>query len=58
MNTLEAAIAKAVQVKISNNMPFATIWKVGKMYNFNFENYPVGYSIKEFGVKRTVLHVI
>jgi len=38
-------------------MPFVTVWKIGKLYGFNFEKYPVGYSVKEYGVKRTVVAV-
>lgn len=43
------------------NMPFVTIWAYGKRkksFGFNFESKPVGYTVEEFGVKRTVLQVI
>jgi len=58
MTTVTETIAKARQVIKSTNMPFATIWKVGKSYSFNFENFQIGYSVKEYGVKRTVIAVI
>jgi hypothetical protein len=58
MNTVTETIAKAQLVIKATNMPFATIWKVGKSYSFNFENVQIGYSVKEYGVKRTVIAII
>lgn len=58
MTTLNEAITDAKKVMTANNLPFATIWKTGKSYGFNFEKQSVGFSIKEYGVKRTVVQVI
>lgn len=58
MTTLNEAIEQAQKVMANNNLAFATIWKTGKSYGFNFENKAVGYSTKEFGVRRTVVAVI
>jgi hypothetical protein len=58
MTTLNEAIADAQKVMIANNLTFATIWKTGKSYGFNFDKQAVGYSVKEYGVKRTVVSVI
>jgi hypothetical protein len=58
MRTLNEAIADAQKVMIANNLTFATIWKTGKSYGFNFDKQAVGYSVKEYGVKRTVVSVI
>lgn len=58
MTTLNEAIADAKKVMTANNLPFATIWKTGKSYGFNFEKKEVGFSSKEYGVKRTVVQVI
>ncbi len=58
METLQEAISSAIRVKEANKMDFATIWKVGKSFSFNFENKNVGYSITEYGVKRTVLAIV
>lgn len=58
MTTLNEAITGAKKVMTANNLPFATIWKTGKSYGFNFEKQSVGFSIKEYGVKRTVVQVI
>jgi hypothetical protein len=57
MATLNEAIADAKKVMIANNLTFATIWKTGKSYSFNFEKKEVGFSIKEYGVKRTVVSI-
>lgn len=58
-NTIpQQVIDKAAQVMKANGMKFATIWKTGNSFGFNFESKPVGYREKEFGVKRTVVHVI
>jgi membrane carboxypeptidase/penicillin-binding protein PbpC len=58
MTTLNETIADAQKVMIANNLTFATIWKTGKSYGFNFDKQAVGYSVKEYGVKRTVVSVI
>jgi hypothetical protein len=58
MTTINEAIADAQKVMIANNLTFATIWKTGKSYGFNFDKQAVGYSVKEYGVKRTVVSVI
>lgn len=58
MTTLVEAIADAKKVMTANNLPFATIWKTGKSYGFNFDKKQVGYSVKEYGVKRTVVAVL
>lgn len=58
MTNLNETIARAKEVMMANNMEFVTIWKTGKSYGFNFENKNVGYSEKEFGVKRIVVAVI
>ena len=36
MTTLIEAIAEAKKVMAANNLTFATIWKTGKSYGFNF----------------------
>ena len=58
MTTLIEAIADAKKVMAANNLTFATIWKTGKSYGFNFEKQAVGFTTKECGVKRTVIQVI
>lgn len=58
MTTLIEAISGAKKVITANNLPFATIWKTGKSYGFNFEKQPVGFTTKEYGVKRTVVAII
>lgn len=58
MTTLIEAIADAKKVMKANNLLNATIWKTGKSYGFNFENKEIGYSYKEFGVKRKVVDKI
>jgi hypothetical protein len=58
MTTLNEAIADAKKVIIANNLPFATIWKTGKTYGFNFEKKEVGFTSKEYGVKRTVIQIV
>lgn len=58
MTTLQQATTDAKKVMIANNLTFATIWKTGKSYGFNFDKKEVGYSVKECGVKRTVIAVI
>lgn len=58
MTTLQEAIADAIKVKEANKMPFATIWKTGKSYGFNFDKKEIGFSTKEYGVKRTVVAIV
>jgi hypothetical protein len=55
METLNEAITEAKKVMEANNLTFATIWKTGKSYGFNFEKQIVGFTTKEYGVKRTVV---
>ena len=58
MTTLNEAITEAKKVIAANNLTFATIWKTGKSYGFNFEKKELGFTTKEYGVKRTVVEVI
>lgn len=58
MTTLNEAITDAKKVIVANNLTFATIWKTGKSYGFNFEKQELGFTTKEYGVKRTVVEVI
>lgn len=58
MTTLIEAIADAKKVMAANNLTFATIWKSGKSYGFNFEKQELGFTTKEYGVKRTVVATV
>ena len=58
MTTLNEAITEAKKVMEANNLKFATIWKTGKSYGFNFEKQTLGFNTKEYGVKRTVVAII
>jgi hypothetical protein len=58
MATLNEAITDAKKVMTANNLTFATIWKTGKSYGFNFEKQAVGFTTKEYGVKRTVVATV
>ena len=58
MTTLIEAIAGAKKVMTANNLPFATIWKTGNTYGFNFEKQAVGFTTKEYGIKRTVVAIV
>jgi len=58
MTTLNEAITDAKKIMIANNLTFATIWKTGKSYGFNFEKQKIGFTTKEYGVKRTVIAII
>ena len=58
MTTLNEAITDAKKIKAANEMEFATIWKTGKSFGFNFDKKEVGYSVKDGGVKRTVIAVV
>ncbi|MCA6445449.1 MAG: hypothetical protein IM600_18625 [Bacteroidetes bacterium] len=58
MTTLNEAITDAKKIMIANNLTFATIWKTGKSYGFNFEKKEIGFSSKEYGVKRKVVAIV
>jgi hypothetical protein len=58
INKLNETIETAKKIMNSSNLPFATIWKTGKSYGFNFDKKEVGYICIEYGVKRTVVAVI
>ena len=58
MTTSNEAIADAKKVMEANNLTFATIWKTGKSYGFNFDKKEVGFISKEYGVTRKVVEVI
>lgn len=58
MTTLNETIINAKKIMKANNLDFVTIWKTGKSYGFNFEKKEVGFSYKEYGVKRTVIEII
>ena len=57
--TIEETIEQAKEIIARHDyLTFATIWKTGKYYGFNFKQHEVGYSYKEYGIKRTVVHVL
>lgn len=58
METLQQAIKSAKKVMASNKLPFATIWRTGKSFGFNFDKKDVGYSFEDCGIKRTVVQII
>ena len=58
MKTLIETIADAKRVMTANNLTFATIWKTGKSYGFNFEKQEVGFITKEYGIKRTAVAIV
>lgn len=58
MKTKQQAIEAAKEIMNRNNMSFATIWKISNVYGFNFENFQIGYSVKEYGIKRTVIEIV
>ena len=58
MTTLNEAITDAKKVMTANNLTFATIWKTGKSYGFKFGKQAVGFTKKEYGVKRTVVATV
>lgn len=58
MENLQEVKIEALKVKKSNNMDFVTIWKTGKLFGFNFDKKEIGFFVKEFGVKRTVVSVL
>ena len=57
MDNLIETIKRAVEIKELNNKSFVTIWKIGELYGFNFEKKSIGYSTKDYGIKRTVIGV-
>jgi hypothetical protein len=58
MIPLQEEIFAATKKLKSSDLPFATIWKTGKLYGFNFDEKPLGYSIKEYGIRRTVVAIL
>lgn len=58
MTTLQQAITDAKKTMSANNISFATIWKTGKSYGFNFDKKELNFTAKEYGVKRTVVAII
>ena len=58
MKTINEAIADAKKVILIKKLPFATIWKTGKLYGFNFDKKPMGFSVNEHGIKGTVVGII
>jgi hypothetical protein len=58
MTTLNEAITTAKKVMTSNDLPFATIWKTGKSYGFNFDKKEIGFKTSDSGVNRTVVDII
>jgi cell division septum initiation protein DivIVA len=58
ITSLSEAISDAKKVMKANKLPFATIWKTGESYGFNFEKREVGYETNQYGVKRIVVAVI
>lgn len=56
-NELNETIKEGIKIKKFHNLSFVTIWKVGRGFSFNFDKQEVGFSTKEFGVKRTVVGV-
>lgn len=58
MTTLNEAITDAKKIMQRSDLPFATIWKTGKSYGFNFDKKEVGYTEKSYGVKRTVVQIV
>lgn len=57
LEDLKETIKRGIEVKDLNNLSFVTVWKTGKLFGFNFDNKPIGYETKEFGVKRKVVGV-
>jgi len=58
MTTFNEAITDAKKIKAANKMEFATVWKTGKLFGVNFDKKEVGYSVKDGGVKRTVIAIV
>jgi hypothetical protein len=57
LKDLKETIERAKEIKKINNLPFVTIWKTGELFGFNFEKQSIGYSTKNYGVKRIVIGV-
>lgn len=57
-DTLEDAKKNAIKIMRAYKIPYATIWKTGNMYGFNFDNKPVGFTIVDCGVKREVVEIV
>ena len=57
LEDLKETIARAVEIKNLNALPFVTIWKTGKLFGFNFDEKPIGYETKEYGINRVVVGV-
>lgn len=55
---MNETIKDAKKIMTANNLPFATIWKTGKLYGFNFEKKEVGFIENQYGVKREVVSII
>ena len=53
-----AELHAARKVMKRNGLAFATIWKIGESYSFNFDKKPLGYSMSDCGVNRTVIAII
>ena len=58
MTTLNETIEDAKKVIKANKLPFATIWKTGKLYGFNFEKKQIGFCEKDCGVIRKVVEIV
>ena len=58
MDELQEVKASALKTKIKLGLDFATIWKTGESYGFNFDKKEIGYSVSEHGVTRTVVDVV
>lgn len=61
MKTLENVINDAKAIKQFYNKDFVTVWltewPTGNCYGFNFDNKPVGYIRKEYGINSKVIGV-
>jgi hypothetical protein len=58
MKELKESISEAIKVMNANKLPFATIWKTGNAYGFNFDKKPLGFSHIENGVTREVIYIV
>jgi hypothetical protein len=62
MENLTQAIESAKKVMTANGLDFATIWETKTRksvnYGFNFDKKEIGFSVKEYGVRRTVVNII
>ena len=57
MKNLDEVINRAIAIKELNGFSFVTVWKTEDLFGFNFDNKPVGYITKEYGVNRIVVGV-